>query len=124
VQFDFAIAHSLFTHISLNQIRVCLYQIAPHVKIGGRFFATFFEAPADFPLDGVREGRNKTTSSDRNPYRYWPSDLEWAASFAPWRFRYIGEWGHPRNQMMVALTRTRDRGRGLQRLKPQPLRRN
>lgn len=112
VQFDVAIAQSLFTHLDLNHIRLCLYRVAPHMKVGGRFFATFFEAPADYPLDGVidegvEDKRSKAT--DRNPFWYWPSDLEWAASFSSWRFRYIGDWGHPRDQKMVEFVRTRDR---------------
>ena len=29
-----------------------------------------------------------------------------AASFGPWQFRYIGDWVHPRRQMIVEYTRT------------------
>jgi SAM-dependent methyltransferase len=108
VEFDAAIAHSLFTHLPLNDIRLCLYRVAKHMKVGGRFFATIFEAPADFPLDGVLyEGRRRRSKySERNDFWYWPSDLEWAASFSPWRFRYIGDWGHPRSQKMAEFVRT------------------
>lgn len=105
VEFDFALAQSLFTHVALNDIRLCLYRVAPQMKVGGRFFATFFEAPADFPLDGVREGK-RGKHTERNPFWYWARDLEWAASFAPWRYRYIGDWEHPRNQRMVEFVRT------------------
>jgi SAM-dependent methyltransferase len=112
IDFDFALAHSLFTHLSLNDVRLCLYRVAEQMRVGGRLFATFFEAPSDLPLDGVltapqkrgRKGRGKR--SDRNPFWYWPSDLEWAASFSPWEFHYIGEWGHPRRQNMVEFVRT------------------
>ena len=115
VQFDQAIAQSVFTHISFNDIRLCLYRVARHMKIGGKFFVTFVEAPPDFPLDGVLYQERERSSStrgprkrytERNPFWYWPGDLEWAASFAPWRFRYVGDWGHPRNQKMVELIRT------------------
>ena len=109
VAFDFAIAQSLFTHIPLNDIRLCLYRVARAMKVGGRFFATFFEAPTGFPIDGVLYAgnqRNRGQYTERNPFWYWPDDLEWAASFAPWRFRYIGDWGHPRNQRMVEFLRT------------------
>jgi SAM-dependent methyltransferase len=109
VEFDAAIAHSLFTHIPLNDIRLCLYRVAPHMKMGGRFFVTIFEAPANFPLDGVLHEdtkRKRAQYSERNDFWYWPSDLEWAASFSPWRFRYIGDWGHPRSQKMVEFVRT------------------
>ena len=109
VTFEFALAQSLFTHIPLNDIRLCLYRVAPQLAAGGRFFATFFEAPAGFPLDGVLDGDNPSKRdkyTERNPFWYWPSDLEWAASFSPWRFRYIGDWGHLRNQKMIEFTRT------------------
>lgn len=108
VEFDFAIAQSLFTHISLSQVRLCLYRAARAMRPGGRFFATFFEAPADFPLDGVLDGdkpRRKDKFTERNPYWYWSGDLEWAASFAPWEFRYIGDWNHPRGQKMAEFRR-------------------
>lgn len=108
VAFDFAIAQSLFTHIPLNDIRLCLYRVARVMTVGGSFFATFFEAPAGFPVDGVLDEdvvgrRGKYT--ERNPFWYWPGDLEWAARAAPWEFRYIGDWRHPRNQRMVEFRR-------------------
>ena len=108
VEFDFAIAQSLFTHISLSQVRLCLYRVAHTMRPGGRLFATFFEASADFPLDGVLDGdhpRRKGKFTERNPFWNWPGDLEWAASFAPWEFRYIGDWNHPRGQKMAEFRR-------------------
>lgn len=111
VEFDLAMAQSLFTHIPLNDIRLCLYQVAKVMKPGGRFFATFLEASDDVPLDAVlppQSNRKKPRPaySHRNPFWYWRADLEWAARVAPWRFRYIGDWGHPGNQKMMELTRT------------------
>jgi SAM-dependent methyltransferase len=109
VPFDFAIAQSVFTHIPLNDIRLCLVRLGRQMTPGGRFYATFFEAPSGFPVDGVLDGdhpekRDKFT--ERNPFWYWPADLEWAAGFGPWEFKYLGDWGHPRKQMMVEFTRT------------------
>jgi SAM-dependent methyltransferase len=106
VQFDAAIAQSLFTHLPLNDIRLCLYRVAAHMKIGGHFFATFFEAPGGLALDAVLdEGTRVSKFSERNHFWYWPGDLEWAASFSPWEFRYVGDWGHPRDQKMVEFVR-------------------
>jgi SAM-dependent methyltransferase len=104
VPFDYAIAHSLFTHVSLNHVRLCLYQVAKVMPVGGRFFATFFEAPEGFPLDGVRPGR-RGKWTERNPFFYYRGDLRWAAGFGPWEFRYVGRWGHPRGQRMVEFRR-------------------
>ena len=50
VKFDYAIAQSVFTHVSLNHIRLCLYRVARQMQPEGRIFATFFEAPASGPL--------------------------------------------------------------------------
>jgi SAM-dependent methyltransferase len=108
VEFDFAIAQSLFTHISLSQVRLCLYRVARAMRPGGRLFATFFEGPADLPLDAVLDGdnpRRKDKFTERNPFWYWPGDLEWAAGFAPWDFRYVGDWNHPRGQRMAEFRR-------------------
>ena len=104
VQFDMAIAQSVFTHVSLNQMRLCLYRAAKVMRPGGRLFATFFERAPHYPLDGVR-GRSY---SERNVYWYYRADLRWVARFSPWEFRYIGDWGHPRGQAMVQYTRLTD----------------
>jgi SAM-dependent methyltransferase len=101
---DFAIANSVFSHVSLNHIRLALHQISKVMKPGGRFYATFYEAPADLPLDAVI-GDKRPRYQEQNAYWYYPTDLEWAASFGPWHYRYIGEWGHPK-QNMVEFTRT------------------
>lgn len=108
VPFDMAIAQSLFTHISLNHIRLCLFRVAKVMRGGGKFFATFNERPANHPLDSTQGKRY----SERNVFWQYRADLAWAASFSPWEFRYIGDWGHPRGQVMVEFTRLQRRGRG------------
>jgi SAM-dependent methyltransferase len=106
--FDYALAQSVFTHVSLNQIRLCLYRLAQSMAPGGTFYATFFEEGAGRDLDYIRVSpKAKQRFSDRNVFWYYRSDLEWAASFSPWRMRYIGDWGHPARQKMVEFTRTR-----------------
>lgn len=110
VEFEIAIAQSLFTHVTLNDIRLCMNRVAAAMRPGGRFYATFFEAPRELPLHGILEPetdrKSKPRHSDRNPFWYYTADLEWAASFSPWQFRYIGGWNHPGNQKMIELTRT------------------
>lgn len=104
VDFDMAIAQSVFTHMSLNWVRLCLHRVAQVVHPDARVFATFNERPKNYPIDGVR-GRRYT---ERNVYWYYRDDLRWASSFGPWEFRYIGDWGHPREQNMVEFTRLAD----------------
>jgi SAM-dependent methyltransferase len=106
VSFDMAIAQSVFTHISLNMMRLCLYRVAKVMKPDATFYATFFERGRDYPVDGVPEGRNLWT--ERNAFWYYRRDLQWAAERSPWDYRYIGTWGHPRGQRMVEYTRRPD----------------
>jgi SAM-dependent methyltransferase len=104
VAFDYAIAQSLFTHISLNHIRLCLYRVARQLRPEGRFYATFFEAPKGHPLDERLGNGNKWT--ERNAFFYYRRDLRWAAQWADLEVRYIGRWGHPRGQRMVEFRRS------------------
>jgi SAM-dependent methyltransferase len=114
VPFDMAIAQSVFTHVSLNHIRLCLHRVAKAMAPGGRFYATFFEKGRDFPIDGVTgvgagEGSGaRTRYTERNMYWYYRRDLKWAAERTPFEFRYIGGWDHPRGQKMVEYTRLAD----------------
>jgi SAM-dependent methyltransferase len=102
VRFDMAIAQSLFTHISLNQIRLCMYRVAKVMNPGGRFFATFFEAPPTRPVDAV----HMRLYGERNGYWYYRSDMvRWVPRWGGWSARYIGRWGHPWNQRMVEYTK-------------------
>jgi SAM-dependent methyltransferase len=103
VQFDFAIAHSLFTHISLNHIRLCLFRVAKVMPPGGRLLASYFQAPPTHPVDESRAAGRLWT--ERNAYFYYRRDLRYAAQWAPWEVRYIGEWGHPRQQRMMEFRR-------------------
>lgn len=104
VQFDMAIAQSVFTHISLNHIRLCLYRVARVMRPGGRFFTTFNERPKTFPVDGVVPTK-RPKYTERNVFWYYRGDIRWAAKFAPWEYRYIGKWGHPGGQRMIEFTR-------------------
>jgi len=104
VPFDMAIAQSVFTHVTLNHIRLCLYRLGKVMKPGARFFATFNQRGPDHPVDSV-QGRYYT---ERNVYWYYRKDLRYAAERTPFSFRYIGEWGHPRKQKMVEYTRLPD----------------
>jgi len=100
--FDYALAQSLFTHIGLSQVRLCFYRVAQVLKPGGKFYATFFEEPEGTPIDAPGGGVRR---SYRNPYWNFAADLEWASSFAPLEYKYIGDWNHPSNQKIAVFTR-------------------
>lgn len=104
---DFAIAQSVFTHLPLNHLRRCLAKLAPHMKSGGVFYATFFECPSDadyfVPLSHTPGGVVTTDYCD--PYHYRVDDLAWAVGDRDWDLRVMGEWDHPRDQRMAAFVR-------------------
>jgi hypothetical protein len=106
VPIDMAIAQSVFTHVSLNHMRLCLLRLAKVMRPGGKFYATFNEQPWSTLVDEVieRDGR-RPHFSEQNVFWYYRADLEWAGRFGPWRYRYIGNWGHPGGQKMVEYTR-------------------
>lgn len=105
-RFDFALALSLFTHLPLNNIRTCLEQLTSCLQPRGRFFATVFEAPAEWPthISRTHDIGGVVTFGDRDPYHYRPEDIAYIASSAGWVSRWIGDFSHPRNQMMVEFT--------------------
>jgi len=101
-KFDMALAQSVFTHIPLNQIELCLSQLRTAMKTGGRFFATYFEVPEDNPLsDSVERGNAIVTRFDANPYHYRFSDLKRVADRLGIGIRRLGDVGHPRGQFMA-----------------------
>jgi hypothetical protein len=102
-QIDFAIAASVFTHLPLNHLRLCLTNLARHVTTSCTFFFTVFTPPDGLPVTQSHRqpGGGKWTHPARDPYHYCVADLRYAAQDTPWSIQFIGEWGHPRNQMMV-----------------------
>jgi SAM-dependent methyltransferase/2-polyprenyl-3-methyl-5-hydroxy-6-metoxy-1,4-benzoquinol methylase len=105
--FDYAIAQSVFTHLSLNRIRQCLAKVARVMRPGGVFYATFFELPEDAPPDRpfVHQPGGKVTSAVEDPFHYRISDFRHVAKGLGWAVEPIGDWGHPRNQRMLAFRR-------------------
>ena len=100
---NFAIAQSLFTHLPLNHLRVCLTNLAEHVTGDCTFFATFFIVPEAELAQSFRHEPGAITSyPHRDPYHYCLADIFHAAFQTPWEVAYLGDWSHPRAQKMVA----------------------
>lgn len=106
---DYAIAQSVFTHLPLNHLRGCLARLASAMTAGGRFYASYFECP---PEAAVSEAQTHAgalgavaTTDLSDPYHYRFADLAWCAEQAGWRCRRIGDWGHPRGQLMAEFVR-------------------
>ena len=90
---DFALAQSLFTHLTESDILLCLTNLRAHGKLGCRFFATFFET------NSPRE--NPALSHPHAAFEYTRAQMETLGERGGWNMRYIGNWDHPRGQVMV-----------------------
>lgn len=106
-RFDYCIATSVFTHMSLNRIRRCLARLAGSMTAGGLFFATFFEVPEGADREAPRRQvpGNITTHSWKDPFHYKVEDFRYLVRDLPWEVEVIGPWDHPRNQQMLLLRR-------------------
>lgn len=109
-RFDFAIAQSVFTHLPLNSIARCLLRVDEVLVPGGRLYATFFENPRGRRnLDPVAHPTvdvgDLMTYSDRDPFHYDVDAFRWICEGTQLDVAYLGDWGHPRDQKMVAFTR-------------------
>jgi len=104
--FDQAIAVSVLTHIFINQIARCLFEMKRVLKSGGTFYASYFEAPSPMCFETLaHKGGSPPTYYDQNPFHISTTELAALAEGAGFAFERIGDWGHPRDQMMAAFTR-------------------
>ena len=101
--FDFGIAQSVFTHLPPPALGACLRTVAPNFAPAGRFFATFFIAPAQCAAL-LHERGGVTSYADADPFHTTVEAIVAAADEAGWRARWIGEWSHPRDQQMCEFT--------------------
>ena len=106
VQFDVALAQSLFTHLAPEEVARCLSALAPVVKPGGAFYATFFEAPSGpMPAQLHHHPGDVISYPDHDPFHYRFFDLVRLAEGQPWHVHCLGDWAHPRAQRMVCFER-------------------
>lgn len=91
--YDYAIAQSLFTHLTLEDIGQCFRRLAAASSSFSRFYFTFFEGD---------DQRNPSTGSDAHEvWWYQFAQLREVAERNGWTLSYIGNWSHPRDQKMV-----------------------
>ena len=90
-KFDYIMAQSLFPHLSLDGIIACLLNAKKKLSDNGVIYATFYEADSEDDL--VRKN---------GPGKQYADFYSLAADFLGLDFRYMGDWGHPRGQKMLA----------------------
>jgi SAM-dependent methyltransferase len=100
--FDFIMAQSVFTHLSLNHMRLCFANLAGHLTGPCKAYFTIF-----MPVAGVRPAQPSAQKdgvvswSYKDPFHYEWDDIRHAFRGLPWHLSLIGDWAHPRNQMLV-----------------------
>lgn len=90
---DFAIAQSLFTHLTAADISLCLAKLRKHRRETTVFYATFFETPT--PVT------NRDNSHPHAAFRYTRDEMRVMGLQGGWNMEYIGDWKHPRDQKML-----------------------
>lgn len=105
VSFDMALAQSLFTHLTLNHIRLCLGRLAPAMQPGGSLYATIFACDDSAWFAPVHHPSGVITYPAQDPYHYRYADIAACCDGLGWEVHPIGEWGHPKDQSMVQLVR-------------------
>ena len=94
-----ALAQSLFTHLTLADIELCLERLGHFIgESECRFFATFFESAEPTP-------GNPPVSHSNRTFRYTRAEIENAGRKHGWSPHYIGNWKHPRGQMLMEFRR-------------------
>lgn len=88
---QFSIAQSLFTHLNVNDIRLCLKNLRQLVEQDHLFFATFFEGGSS---------SNPEASHSHGYFRYSRDEMTKFGKKTGWKAIYIGEWQHPKSRMM------------------------
>jgi SAM-dependent methyltransferase len=102
VLFEFMLAQSVFTHLTPEMIARCVRRVTPRLAPGGVLFATFREADDDTVDPGrPHRWRENERRGTKYPFRLF-QDVAAAAGVS---VEYLGDWGHPRGQRMMAFTR-------------------
>lgn len=90
---DFAIAQSLFSHLPSSLINLCFEKLYPCLKDNGVFYATYFETSEKID--------NPKKSHDHGGFFYTQGEMLDFGTRHGFSTNYIGNWNHPRNQVMV-----------------------
>ncbi|HEU4831001.1 MAG TPA: hypothetical protein VFS65_02425 [Candidatus Saccharimonadales bacterium] len=89
-----AIAQSLFTHLTLDDIGLCLKNLREFVHEGFVLFATYF--PSEILAS------NPSRSHSHACFHYTVNEIGALAQRTGFEFENIGDWGHPRGQHIAA----------------------
>lgn len=100
VKFDFMFSHSVFSHLSPEQIEECLTNLIPWLKDDGAFFVDYKEA------DEVRLTQPHEWRSNEISKAWYTRDFfESMASRRGFNMTYIGDWPNHTKDKMLKFTK-------------------
>lgn len=106
-KFDFILSVSVFTHLYMNHIILCLSEAKKCMHEKSIYFATFYEASESIHAESIKHmPSEKVTNYIKNPFHYSMGEIKMMADLVGLNTRYIGNWNHPRDQIMVAFTKS------------------
>jgi len=92
---DYALAQSLFTHLPSALVDDCFRKLRAFIRPDGRFYATFFLCDEPGPAG------NPAEAHDHRSFFFTRDEIESFGTRHGWEAHYIGEWGHPRGQVIA-----------------------
>ena len=101
-EFDFLVAFSLFTHLSIEQSELVIRSIAERMHGRSQLLATFFVAPGD-PNTAVEQRKGIVTYPDRDPFHLNKAQIEKLAQTAGLTAEELVHTSHPRGQTLYKL---------------------
>ena len=100
---DIAFSNSLFSHLSLNSILICLMRVRERLSPAGVYYSTYFRIDDGHtwlkPHPRRKWGRTFDTYPNQDPYHYSEALLEAVARSAGFDMETASEFGHPTQTM-------------------------
>merc|ERR1712113_254489 len=101
IKFDYVFSYSLWSHLLLEEIKLCLEQVVSSLAPHGAYFTTLFLAPEDRVAEPIPRGIiGGSTYPDRDPFHHTLASIEEVAGQLGLRHQFIGKFG-PDNQTML-----------------------
>lgn len=103
-KFDYAMANSLLTHLTKEDITKCFKGVREQAAPDAQFYFTYFDK-ADFHRKNRKfPDSNPEESNPHAKFFYDWSELRDIGNDAGWDMKFIGNWRHPRKQFLGLAT--------------------
>ncbi|MEM1267272.1 MAG: class I SAM-dependent methyltransferase [Pseudomonadota bacterium] len=104
---DIAFSNSVFSHLTLNSILLCLRAVLPKLKPGGTYYSSMIILDEEWPVEQPKSWNQQDSIISypaRDPYHYPFSLVQQTCAWAGASCELRQDYGHP-FQKMVAFTR-------------------